>query len=101
MSPLPSEFAESALPSRRLDGAWGLLLAATFATWMIGDFDQGAARMPLAAMAAVAVITFVKGRVVVLDFMGLRRVSLFWRGLLLGWLIFVLGLVALAYGLGL
>ena len=33
--------------------------------------------------------------------MGLRRVKVLWRGLLLGWLIFVLGLVALAYWLAL
>lgn len=89
------------MTQRRLDLTWLLLLAATSATWLIGDLEQGAAAAPVAAMAAVGVITFLKGRAVALHFMGLRRVKVFWRGLLLGWLVFVLGLVALAYWLGL
>ncbi len=76
-------------------------MVATLVTWLIGDLDQGRARVPAAAMLTVALITYFKGRAVVLDFMDLRRVKVFWRGLLLGWLIFVLGLVALAYWLGL
>lgn len=89
------------MPTRRLDLAWLLLLAATLATWLIGDVIQGAGNNHLAAMAAVALITFLKGRAVALEFMGLRRVKVLWRALLIGWLIFVLGLVALAYWLGL
>lgn len=86
---------------RRLDQTWILLLLATLATWLIGDVEQSNPTAPVAAMAVVAVITYLKGRGVVLDFMGLRRVKVLWRGLLLGWLIFVLGLVALAYWLAL
>lgn len=84
---------------RRLDLTWALLLLATFLTWRIGEAD--ASTGSLAAMAAVGLIAFLKGRAVALDFMGLRRVKFLWRGLLLGWLLLVLALVALAYWLAL
>jgi len=84
---------------RRLDLTWALLLLATFVTWRIGEAQAGAGSAT--AMAAVALIAFLKGRAVALDFMGLRRVKALWRGLLLGWLSLVLGLVALAYWLAL
>ena len=82
---------------RRLDLTWALLLLATLTTWLIGDLEQGATAAPVAAMATVGVITFFKGRAVALDFMGLRRITFLWRGLVLGWLALVLGLVALAW----
>ena len=63
-----------------------VLLAATVATFEIGE--RGGAGT--AAMAALLTISFIKGRLVVLDFMGLRGVKFFWRGLLLGWLLLVL-----------
>ena len=84
---------------RRIDLTWALLLLATFITWRIGEAEQGQAG-GIAAMAAVALIALLKGRAVALDFMGLRRVKALWRSLLLGWLVLVLGLVALAYRLG-
>ena len=86
---------------RRIDLTWAFLLLATLATWLIGDLEQGATTAPVAAMGAVGAITFFKGRAVALDFMGLRPVKLLWRGLVLGWLSLVLGLVALAYWLAL
>lgn len=86
---------------RRLDLTWVLLLLATLATWLIGDLEQETPTAPIAAMAVVGVITFFKGRAVALDFMGLRGVTLLWRGPVLGWLVLVLALVALAYWLAL
>mgnify|MGYP000190318261 CR=1 FL=1 len=50
---------------------------------------------------ALLAISFVKGRLVVLDFMGLRGVKFFWRGLLIGWLLLVSALIALAYWIAL
>ena len=84
---------------RRLDLTWIFLILATLVTWRIGEAEAGTSSV--AAMAAVALIAFLKGRAVTLDFMGLRRVKALWRGLLLGWLLLVLGLVALAYWLAL
>ena len=52
-------------------------------------------------MAALLAISIVKGRLVMLDFMGLRGVRFFWRGLLLGWLLLVSALIAVAYWIAL
>ena len=82
---------------RQLNFAWVVLAVATALTWELGE--HGAAGP--AAMAALRAISFVKGRLVVLDFMGLRGVKFFWRALLLGWLLVVAGLIALAYWIAL
>ena len=42
-------------------------------------------------------ISIIKGRLVMLDFMGLRGVKFFWRGLMIGWLLLVSALIAIAY----
>ena len=52
-------------------------------------------------MIAMLALTFFKGRLIALEFMGLRPVKLFWRAMLIGWLVLVLGLIALAYWIGL
>jgi hypothetical protein len=77
--------------------AWLVLLAATGATWWLGEV--GAAG-PGAILAMLA-ITVIKGRLVILDFMELRGAPLVWRLLLGGWLIVVGGLVLLAYWMSL
>jgi hypothetical protein len=46
-------------------------------------------------------IAFVKGRLVILDFMELRNAPLLWRLLLEGWLIVVSSLILLAYWISL
>jgi len=81
----------------RLDFVWLVLLAATATTWWLGD--HGAAGPGV--MAALLALSFIKGRLVVLDFMALRGVRLMWRALLIGWLVLVASLIALAYGLSL
>jgi hypothetical protein len=77
--------------------AWLVLLVATGATWWLGEV--GAAGT--AAILAMLAIAFIKGRLIILDFMELRGAPLRWRLLLEGWLILVAGLVLLAYWLSL
>lgn len=77
--------------------AWLVLIAATAATWYLGEV--GAAGT--GAIVAMLVIAFVKGRLVILDFMELRSAPLLWRLLLEGWLILVSGLILLAYWMSL
>ncbi|WP_265947917.1 cytochrome C oxidase subunit IV family protein [Dechloromonas sp. A34] len=77
--------------------AWLVLIAATAATWYLGEV--GAAGT--SAIVAMLVIAFVKGRLVILDFMELRSAPLMWRLLLEGWLILVSGLILLAYWMSL
>ncbi|WP_374474546.1 cytochrome C oxidase subunit IV family protein [Zoogloea sp.] len=87
--------------TRQLNTVWAILLVATLATWTIGEAGEhlGIAGPP--AMLTLLTISFVKGRLVVLDFMGLRGVKFFWRGLLIGWLLLVSALIATAYWIAL
>ncbi|MBL8471562.1 MAG: cytochrome C oxidase subunit IV family protein [Rhodocyclaceae bacterium] len=75
------------------DKSFALLLAATAATFLIGE--TGAAGG--GALAGLLILMFAKGRLVVLDFMGLRAVRGYWRLLLPGWLLLVALLIAIAF----
>jgi caa(3)-type oxidase subunit IV len=77
--------------------AWIVLLIATAITWYLGEV--GAAGT--AAIVTMLAIAFVKGRLVILDFMELRNAPLLWRLLLEGWLIVVSSLILLAYWISL
>ena len=77
--------------------AWLLLIIATSITWYLGEV--GAAGT--ATIAAMLVIAFIKGRLVILDFMELRAAPRLWRLLLEGWLILVSALILLAYWISL
>ena len=76
---------------------WLLLVIATLITWYLGEV--GAAGTT--AIVAMLVIAFIKGRLVILDFMELRAAPRMWRMLLEGWLMLVSGLILLAYWLSL
>lgn len=88
---------KSAWPGARcLDRSFAVLVAATLATWAVGEAHAAGA----AVMGVLLALAFVKSRLVVDEFMGLRSVKFRWRALMLGWLVVVLGLVALAYWKG-
>lgn len=76
---------------------WLILLAATGVTWYLGEC--GAAG--IAAIVVMLLIAFVKGRLIILDFMELRGAPVMWRLLLEGWLLFVGSLILLAYWMSL
>lgn len=79
---------------------WLLLLVATGFTYGLGESGQ----LTHASMAPVFLIfgfSFFKGVAVILDFMALRHAPALWRNMLLGWLIFVIGMILLAYWIGL
>ena len=77
--------------------AWLVLMVATAITWYLGEV--GAAGT--SAIVAMLLIAFIKGRLVILDFMELREAPRMWRILLEGWLILVSGLILLAYWMSL
>jgi hypothetical protein len=89
-------FLHSALknPAHR---AWLLLVVATGITWYLGEIHASGT----AAIVAMLVIAFIKGRLVILDFMELRAAPRLWRILLEGWLLVVGGLILLAYWISL
>lgn len=80
-----------------LNVIWIALLVATVLTWGIGRTGHTGT----AAVVAILLIAAVKGWMIIQDFMALRRVTLLWRMLVLGWLILVLAIILLAYWLGL
>ena len=87
--------------TRQLNFVWIVLMLATLATFAIGEIGERIGIAGPLAMAALLAISIIKGRLVMLDFMGLRGVKFFWRGLLLGWLLLVSSLIAIAYWIAL
>ena len=83
--------------TRQLNFVWVVQMLATLATFAIGEIGERIGIAGPLAMAALLAISIVKGRLVMLDFMGLRGVKFFWRGLMIGWLLLVSALIAIAY----
>ena len=77
--------------------AWLILILATLLTWYLGEVGAAGTL----SIVAMLVIAFVKGRLVILDFMELRGAPLIWRALLEGWLVLVSSLILLAYWISL
>ncbi len=86
-----------ALLKNPLHRAWLILMIATAITWYLGEV--GAAGT--GAIVSMLLIAFVKGRLVILDFMELRNAPRMWRLLLEGWMLLVGSLILLAYWLSL
>lgn len=80
-----------------INRAWLVLMIATAITWYLGEV--GAAGT--GAIFGMLLIAFVKGRLVILDFMELRNAPRMWRLLLEGWMLLVGSLILLAYWLSL
>ena len=78
---------------------WLLLLGATGITWWVGESGQ-AGQASAVPVIVVFLLSFLKGRWVIDEFMGLRRAPAVWRRLLLGWLTLVNGSILLAYWIG-
>ncbi len=95
--PAPMSDSRSSFLANPIHRAWLVLLAATALTWYLGE--TGAAGT--GAIVAMLLIAFVKGRLVILDFMELRHAPRLWRILLEGWMLLVGALILLAYWLSL
>ena len=78
---------------------WLLLLIATGFTYWLGESGElgHASMVPVFLIFGFAIF---KGVGVILDFMDLRHAPALWRNLLVGWLIFVIGMILLAYWIG-
>lgn len=83
----------------RLNRAWLLLLAITGVTFWMGE--SGSSVGSLGVALAVLGQALAKGLLVALEFLELREAPALWRWLVIGWLVLVLGLIVLAYALGL
>lgn len=83
--------------STNANRAWLVLLAATGITWWLGESGAAAGTWAVATMLGLALI---KDLLVIYDFMELRDAPAIWKAFLIGWLGFVLAMIALAYWLG-
>ena len=72
---------------------WLALMFLTLTTYAIGEAKLGG----LGVMLMVLGTAVVKVQMVSDHFMGLRRTRWLWRGIVLGWLLLVAGLVMIAY----
>lgn len=72
---------------------WIILLALTSLSFGMTETSWSGS----AILVPVLLATLVKGKVVIDRFMALRHAGALWRGLVLGWLIVVLGLIAYAF----
>lgn len=77
-----------------------VLLAVTGVTYWLGESGQlgHASMLPVLGIFGLA---FVKGWVIINDFMELRHAPRLWRNLLLAWLLVMTIMILLAYWLGL
>ena len=72
---------------------WLTLMSLTVTTYAIGEANLGG----LAIMLTVLGTAVIKVQMVSSYFMGLRHTRLLWRGIVLGWLLLVAGLITIAY----
>jgi len=72
---------------------WLALVILTLATFCIGEEVTAGKTV----MLSVLVISLIKGQLIANYFMGLRRVSWLWRGIILGYFVVVGGMIAIAY----
>jgi hypothetical protein len=71
----------------RLDIAWLALMALALATMAL----VGVVRNALLVDGAVLAIAAIKGRRLLLDYLGLRSAPALWRGLATAWLMLIVG----------
>lgn len=72
---------------------WLILMLLTGTTYALGEAGLGG----VAIMLTVLGTAVVKVQMVANYFMGLRRTRWLWRGIVLGWLLLVAGLITVAY----
>ena len=72
--------------------AWIMLIGLSLITYRLGAVPPGRTLMLVVLMLAL-----LKGQLVVNYYMGLRRVRVFWRIVMAGYLLIIGGSIALAY----
>ena len=79
----------------KTDTVFALLALATLATWWLGEGAAASGRhLGTVATLAVLALSAVKGTLIALDYMELRHAPALWRRAVMGWLVVVLGLIA-------
>lgn len=82
--------------ANRLNQTLLILVLATTATFLMRTEDLAGRAAGVSTLA----IAYIKGRLIILDFMDLRDAPLLWQGLFEGWLLLVSVVILLLYWLG-
>ncbi len=78
------------------DTIFALLALATLVSWWLGEGAAVSGRhLGTAATLAVLTLSAAKGALIALDYMELRQAPALWRRAVMGWLVVVLGVIAL------
>ncbi|MEZ5662228.1 MAG: cytochrome C oxidase subunit IV family protein [Burkholderiaceae bacterium] len=79
----------------KADAIFAMLVVATGVSWWLGESAaSGSQHLGLAATLAVLALSAVKGALIALDYMELRRAPALWRRAVMGWLVVVLAGIA-------
>ncbi|MBL4660248.1 MAG: cytochrome C oxidase subunit IV family protein [Alcanivoracaceae bacterium] len=73
-----------------------LLILLTISTYMFGHFNSSG----LLVVLFLIISAFIKGLLIMREFMELRGVSLLWRVIMYGWLTTVCSTIVIAYTIG-
>lgn len=80
----------------KADTVFALLVLATAVSWWLGEgAATGQHHLGTTATLAVLALSAFKGMLIALDYMELRGAPSLWRRAVMGWLVVVLGTIAL------
>ncbi|MGL5632800.1 MAG: cytochrome C oxidase subunit IV family protein, partial [Azovibrio sp.] len=82
---------------RRTLLTWLFMVGATGVAWWVADRGLGGVEV----VSLLFGLAFIKGAMVILDYMAIRHAPLLWRFVTLGWLTLVCLLIGVAYWKGL
>jgi len=77
--------------------SWSILILLTIFAFIFGGFELG----NMTIVSIILLSTIIKSQIVIDYFMGLHQVRWQWRIILYSWLLLVVGMIGLAYWLGL
>jgi cytochrome c oxidase subunit IV len=77
--------------------SWSILILLTIFAFIFGGFELG----NMTIVSVILLSTIIKSQIVIDYFMGLHQVRWQWRIILYSWLLLVVGMIGLAYWLGL
>jgi apolipoprotein N-acyltransferase len=86
---------EQGMRFTRADFIFALLVLATALSWWLGEgAGTSGQHLRTAATLAVLALSAFKGALIALDYMELRTAPALWRRVVVGWLVVVIGLIA-------
>lgn len=88
------------MSTKTINLIWMALLAATGVTYWIGE-SGAPGSLGMGPVLVILALVLLKGLWVINDFMELRHAPALWRRIIIGWLLVVVMLIAVAYWMGL